>query len=66
MPNATVEESSTFTDSSWPASYAVTIGAQPVAWTHTSRGSSPSTQPSSRASTSALWMPIRPTPPPVG
>ena len=38
----------------------------PLACTATSRGSSPVTQPSSRSSRSALWMPMMPTPPPVG
>ncbi len=37
-----------------PAANALTIGAQPAAWTATSLGSGGSTQPSSRSSSSAL------------
>ena len=66
IPNATVRASTHGSDSLAPDSNARTIGAHPVDWTQTKRGSGPLTQPSSRASVSALWIPIIPTPPPVG
>ena len=66
MPKATVCASSQGVARGSPAANARTIGAQPVDCTATRRGSLSSTQPSSRSSCSALWMPISPTPPPVG
>ena len=54
MPKATVCGSAGAVLSSSPASNASTIGAQPAAWTATSRGRSPVIQPSSRSSSSAL------------
>ena len=53
-PKATVFASGHSLASRAPPEKAATIGAQPAAWTATSRGKAPSIQASSRSSRSAL------------
>ena len=66
MPNAIVDAFSQARDSVARSSQARTIGAQPVAWTATSRGIVAPSQPMAWHSSRALKMPMSPTPPPVG
>jgi len=54
IPNATVFASGHGSLALAPAWKARTIGAQPAAWTATSRGRRPDTQPSSSSSRTAL------------
>ena len=51
---------------STPSSHALTIGAQPDAWTTTMRGRFLPIQPIASISAKAFHMPMIPVPPPVG
>ena len=65
-PNAAVLASCHGLVSCSPLANARTTGAHPAACTATIRGVFAPIQPSPASSASALRMPIRPTPPPVG
>ena len=66
IPAANVWGSGQASDSGRPSMNALTIGAHPVDWTATKRGSFAPNQPIARSSANAFHMPMRPTPPPVG
>jgi len=66
MPAAIVRAFSHAVAALAPLSNARTIGAQPVAWTATRRGSGGEIHPRAVSSAQAFHMPMRPVPPPVG
>ena len=65
-PAASVEAFWKYSLSSLPSSYALTMGAQPSAWTLIILGRSLPIQPSSSSASKTFHMPMMPVPPPVG